>query len=210
MPTPKQKKLLASLNKFYQNPVAKVSLELFLSLFTIIFFGIFVIRPTMVAITDLIKEINDKQELEQQLERKIAALSTAQEEYNLVKSKIVYLDEATPSQPEIIRSLKTIEKIGADEKIIISSLRASVIPEEKRPQILDAGQLTRLDVYLTLQVMGDYPAIKNFIEILHQYRRVFVVEEINFDIRDRDTRETLRASITIRMPYFGDKDAQSI
>lgn len=208
MPSPQQKKLFATLAKFYKNPVTKVSLEIFLSLFLVIFFGIFVIRPTMVTIADLIKEIDDKQELEQQLQRKIASLATAQDEFNQYKDKIKYLDQAIPSQPELVRSLKTVEKIASDNKVIISSLKTSEIPEEKKVQMFDLDQLARIDLYFTFQVMGNYPSIKNFIEDLHQYRRAFMVEEINFNIQDRITLQTLRASMTIRVPYFGEKNVQ--
>lgn len=210
MPTPQQKKLAATLTKFYKNPVTKVSLELFLSLFLVIFFGAFVIRPTMVTIADLIKEIDDKQELDQQLQRKVAALATAQEEYQQLRDQIVYLDQAIPSQPELVRSLKTIEKIASDNRIIISSLRVSEIPEEKKAQIFDAARLNRIDLYITFQIMGDYPSIKNFVESLHQYRRAFVVEEVNFNVQDRIILQTLRANMTVRVPYFGDNNAQQV
>lgn len=210
MPSPQQKKLLTTLTKFYQNPVTKVSLEIFLSLFLIIFFGVFVIRPTLVTIADLIKEIDDKQELDQQLQRKITSLATAQEEFNQSKEKIIYLDQAITSQPELVRSLKTVEKIASEHRVIISSLKTSAVPEEKKAQGFNTDQLTRIDLYFTFQVMGDYPSIKNFVEGLHQYRRAFIVEEINFNIQDRITLQTLRANVTVRVPYFGDKNAQQV
>jgi hypothetical protein len=59
MPDQRQK-LIRNLNAFYQKPVAKVSLELFLSVGTIIFFAMFAIRPTLLTMSDLVKEIEDK------------------------------------------------------------------------------------------------------------------------------------------------------
>ncbi len=200
----KRKELLAVLAKFYKKPIAKVSFEFFISLITIIFFTIFAIRPTLLIIADLIKEIDDKQTLDQQMQKKIAALASAQEEYQLVQDKISLLDQAIPSSPELIKSLKTIEKIAGENKVIISNLKVSAIPEEKQVAITRVDQLSRTDIYFNLQAVGDYPALKNFAAALNQYRRAFVVEEVSFQIDDRIIQQTLRANMSIRAPYFGE------
>ncbi len=200
-----KKELITTLGKFYQKPEVKVSFEFFLSLLTIIVFAVFAIRPTILTISDLIKEIEDKQVLEEQLQKKISALSTAQDEYQILQDQIVYLDQAIPSQPELITSLKVIEKIASDNKVIISNLRTSNIPAEQEPQNIYAGDLARIDLYISLLVVGDYPSIRSFVSDLHNYRRAFVVEEVNFHIDERIVMETLRANMSIRTPYFGDK-----
>jgi Tfp pilus assembly protein PilO len=205
MPDIKQKKIKETLGKFYQQPVARVSLEFFLSLLAIVFFTIFAIRPTILTIADLIKEIEDKQEIEQQLQRKIAALASAQEEYQLLQDKIQLLDQAIPSKPELVRTLKVIEKIATENKVIVSNLRATAIPEEEDVSVASADQLTRIDLYISLQAVGDYPSLRDFVEALHQYRRAIVVEEVSFQIDDRVFQRTLRANMSIRIPYFGDK-----
>lgn len=205
MPDIKQKKIQETLGKFYQQPVARVSLEFFLSLLAIVFFTIFAIRPTILTIADLIKEIEDKQEIEQQLQRKIVALASAQEEYQLLQDKIQLLDQAIPSKPELVRTLKVIEKIATENKVIVSDLRATVIPDEKDVMVASADQLTRIDLYISLQAVGDYPSLRDFVEALHQYRRAIVVEEVSFQVDDRVFQRTLRANMSIRIPYFGDK-----
>jgi hypothetical protein len=66
--------LMSALNDFYHKPVAMVSLELFLSIGAVVFFAIFAVRPTLLTMADLIKEIEDKRALDQQLQQKIASL----------------------------------------------------------------------------------------------------------------------------------------
>ena len=92
------------LNKFYENPVARVSIELFLSIFTVIFFAVFAIRPTLLTIADLIKEIEDKEDLIVQLDRKIASLSSAETEYRKFYYQLGLLDEAIPKHSGILEA----------------------------------------------------------------------------------------------------------
>ncbi|HQM15604.1 MAG TPA: hypothetical protein PLM16_00120 [Candidatus Woesebacteria bacterium] len=201
MPTPTRKELFTTLAKFYRRPVAKISLELFFSIAAVIFFTVFAIKPTLQTIAELITEIEEKQKLDEQLQQKIVALATAQEEYQRYSSQIKLLDQAIPSQPQLIESIKVLEKLATDNKVIISSLLVSEIPEEIA---VDSTQtLNRVDLYLSLKVIGDYPALKNYIQQLHQYRRAMVVEEISFVVEDLAVNQQLRANLSIRLPYFG-------
>src|SRR5690606_34207297 len=89
------------------------------------------IRPTLVTMSDLIKELEDKRELDQQLGQKIAALSTAQSTYLSAQSRLAVLDEAIPTSPQFITSVKLLEKVASDNKLVISNLNVIEIPEEK-------------------------------------------------------------------------------
>ncbi len=104
---------------FYQRPVAKVSLELFFSIGAVLFFAVFAIRPTLLTMSDLIKELEDKRNLDQQLSQKIAALSTAQASFLGAQNRLVVLDEAIPTSPQFIYSLKLLEKVASDNRLVI-------------------------------------------------------------------------------------------
>jgi len=198
-----QKEISKALSKFYSKPVAGVSLELFFTLFAVIFFAVFAIRPTLQTISGLISEIEEKQEIDQQLQRKIAALSSAQEEYQRSLSKIKLLDQSIPSKPELIKTLKVIEKSATDNNIVIDLIRLSEIPDE----IVAADQskaLNRVDLYLSVRVIGDYSSIRNFVETVQEYRRTMVVEEVVFSVEDKITSVQLKATLSVRVPYFGE------
>ncbi len=210
MASKQRKNLVQVLHRFYHRPVTKVSLELFLSIGAIIFFAIFAIRPTLLTMSDLIKEIEDKQKLNSQLQRKAAALSTAQEQYQRIGDDISYLDMAIPEQPQLIESLKILEKIALENSILIDSLRVAMIPDESGNQLLSYQTIERIDLYVTLRVMGDYPSIKSFIEDLHQVQRSFVVDEVSFVIDEQGQQQALKANMSVRIPYFGDQDDQQI
>ncbi len=196
------KQISSALNHFYQNPVAKVSIELLLTVGLVLFLGIFAIRPTLITMSDLVKEIDDKTKLDQQLGQKIAALSQAQSEYLSVENRLSVLEEAIPNNPDVVRDLKLIEKMASEASIVITNTSINELPKPILGE-LPFDKLKRSAVSAKVNVTGDYPTIRSFAEKLRASRRVFVIESINFTLdEDRDTTQ-LRAQISISMPYYG-------
>lgn len=203
--TQQRRELLTIVNKFYAQPVARVSFELFITIGVIMFFAVFAIRPTLLTMSDLIKEIDDKRKLDQALTQKVAALSTGQTEYLNVQPRLGILDEAIPPDPNLVEALKIVEKIASDNQIAIAGV---VIPE--LPQFSDTTAETpstiaptRQDFTFTVSMVGDYVRIRNFVAALQATQRVFIVESITFTISEEQGDPMLVASVNINMPYFG-------
>lgn len=194
--------LTSTLNNFYNNPVAKVSLELFLTIGLVLFLAVFAIKPTILTMSNLIKEIEIKEKLEKQLTQKIAALQTAQSEYLAFENLLPVLDEAIPSDPEIIRSAKIIEKIAADNKVIIRNLIIVELPKNTLEEI-PFSQKSRQNLNFSLNISGDYVSIRNFSETLRNSRKSFVIESITFELEENNGSKKLNANITLNIPYFG-------
>ena len=87
--------------KFYEKPTAKISTALLLTIFTIIFFAVFAIRPTLVTIAELIKTIDDQEEVLEQMKKKSSSLASAQQEYLIASESIEDLHAALPSDKNI-------------------------------------------------------------------------------------------------------------
>ncbi|MBT7309984.1 MAG: hypothetical protein HN846_04750, partial [Candidatus Pacebacteria bacterium] len=208
MKTKKQRQLFITLQQFYQKPVAKVSLELFLSLSAILFFAIFAIRPTLLTMSDLIKEIDDKEKLNKQLSQKIASLSSVQPLYLQLQDQVTILDETIPSQPQLIYSLKIIEKIASELHLVISGINVEEIPKENavKNTKVPLTSFERIDVPLIVTISGDYPAIRQFVESLRDYRRSFIIDTVIFSTRELRGDRKLEARITVSAPYFGLKE----
>lgn len=196
------RELSAALNHFYANPVARVSLELFLTIGLVMFLGIFAIRPTLVTMSDLLREIEEKQELDTALTRKVASLQTAQYEYAQIEPRLEILNEAIPEQPEVIKAAKIIEKIAADNQIIIQNMSIADIPDETDPNV-SFTQKTRESVGIAVSVTGDYVSIREFVEDLRNSRKSFVVESVVFSLQEERGSRKLSANVTIGTPYFG-------
>lgn len=202
--TKKQRDLMTALQQFYHQPVAKVSLELFLSIGMILFFAIFAIRPTMITMSDLLKEIDDKKQLDQQLSKKIAALSTAQQVYLELEDQLYVLDQVLPNSPQLVNSLKVIEKSASELDLIIAGISVNEIPEEKVIQGVALEKRKRIDVPANIALKGSYPTIRQFVEKLKNYRRSFVISSLTFNTQQARGNKELEARITVSMPYFGD------
>jgi len=168
----------------------------------VIFLGLFAIKPTLTTMSDLIKEIDDKKELNQQLEKKVVALGTAQGVYLTYQSRLGLLDEAIPSQPQLIKSLKTLEKLATDDQVTIESLSMATIPDETTADV-SSDKLQRVALPVNVTVVGDYLAIRSYVESLRNMRRSFVVDTVSFSIEENRGDRKLRATITLNMPYFG-------
>lgn len=195
----KQKQLQNTLSSFYNNPVAKVSLEVFLSLGLVIFLGVFAVQPTLVTMSDLIQEIEEKREISQQLTQKVAALSTAQSEFAALGSQLTLLEEAVPSEPQVIKTLKIIEKLATENKVIITSLSLSQVPE---PSASASATLKQEALPIQVAVTGDYPAIRQFAESLLDSRRLLHIDTINFSLNEKRGSRSLSATLQLSAPYY--------
>jgi Tfp pilus assembly protein PilO len=107
----KQEQLQQALLDFYKNPVAMVSLELIFSILAVVFFAVFAVKPTLQTMSLLVKEIEDKRALDEQLAQKIASLNTAQAQYQQFSSQFYLLDEAMPKTASLMTGLKIVEKL---------------------------------------------------------------------------------------------------
>lgn len=202
MSTKKQRQLSQTLLNFYNQPVARVSLELFLTIGTVLFFALFAIRPTLLTMSDLIKELEEKRQLDTQLSEKIASLSSAQAQYLQLEPRLGVLDEAIPLQPQFYETLVMVEKSASDNNIVIMSMTLQTIPPEApstQPLTLQKKQFLSFSV----TVEGSYEEIKDFVNQLQSWRRLFTVENIIFTVREERSQRKLEANMTIYAYYYG-------
>lgn len=203
MPFDRQtRQLTTTLAQFYVHPVAQVSLELFLSIGAVVFFALFAIRPTLLTVSDLIKEIEDKKVLDQQLEQKITALNTVQTQYLELQTRLPVLDQAIPESPEAEKTLKTIEKLASDYRLLIESIQLKELPTAA-PEATTFAQKERLSYPLVVVVAGDYPTIRAYVEAIRLTRRTMIIDTIVFSSSKEQQNKKLRASITLSIPYYG-------
>lgn len=198
----KKNQVAQTLRDFYAKPVAKVSSELIFSIVAVIFFAAFAIRPTLLTMSNLIKEISDKEELSEKLGQKIAALSTVQREYLETQDRLAVLDTALPSSPQLDMALLLIEKVASENNIAITAVEAKEVPKQD-PETVTFNQKTRLSKPLTVTVTGNYPDIAKFVEGIRNLQREMVVESVSFGLTDSQGKKRLSAQIIISVQYFG-------
>jgi len=91
---------MRELQQFYQKPIAKVSAELFGTLIVIIVLAFFAIRPTLLTMSQLLKDIDDRKKTSEDLSKKIATISTLSAEYPAVKNEVALLETIIPNTPD--------------------------------------------------------------------------------------------------------------
>lgn len=210
MPTSRSKQLTTMLMQFYDKPIAKVSLELFFTVSAVIIFALFAIRPTLQTMGKLVKELDDKKVLNQKLAQKVAALSTAQTQYESIKDRVSILDQSVPPTPQFEQALLIIEKVASESQLTIVNLQSKEVPKEPDPNAdVPFEQKSRTSRPIVLTVTGDYPTIRQLIESLQSQRRALIVDTVVFSINEQRGRKVLQATITINVPFFAPDPAKA-
>jgi len=204
MSSKRQQQIALALMQFYRQPIAKVSLELFLTIGLVVFLGAFAIQPTLSTMSKLVQEIEEKKEVDVKLGQKIASLSSAQTEYSSLAKQRDMLDEALPTYPNIVIDLKIIEKLASLNSILITNLSLSEFPPElNNNSQTDLALAKRQSLPVVLSIQGDYISIRSFVESLRNNRRSIEVRSVVFSLKKNRGKESLSASITLDLPYFG-------
>lgn len=211
----KRTEIASTLNDFYAQPVARVSFELIITIVVVMFFALFAIRPTLLTMSDLIKEIDDKKALDTALDQKVAALSTGQSEYLTLLDRIASLDDALPTNPEVMEALSIIERIASDRQVAITNIGIPDLPPTLAAPVQDSitapvAVTERKNLILRVTLASDYLTIQQFIKDLQESRRLIVVDAIEYNVNEEDADESLRATITVNMPYFGEPTAAPV
>lgn len=198
----KQEQLASVLMDFYQKPVARVSIELILSVIVVIFFALFAIRPTLITMADLVKEIADKKEINKQMNLKLASLASAQEQYELHQSQFYLLEEAISRQLDIIKSLKKIEKIAGEGQLVIDQMSVQKVPTMVETELLSGnfGDYQREFLAVNISVIGSYMQIREFVEKIMDLRQVMIVDQV---IVEKMTESSnLSAQLRVSLPHY--------
>jgi Tfp pilus assembly protein PilO len=188
---------------FYEKPIAQVSTELFFTIAATIFFAAFAIRPTIITMTELVKEIEDKRKTVELLKRKVAALSTVQNQYFTLQDRFYLLDETVPTVPAFERTLKIIERVASDLQISITSMQIQTFPVTSMEDIPFSHKKPQL-INVTLGVTGSYQQIRSFTDQIGNLRPLLTIDSISVSSGERsESQDFLTATFTIQGYYYG-------
>ncbi|MCL5091076.1 MAG: type 4a pilus biogenesis protein PilO [Patescibacteria group bacterium] len=151
-----------------------------LTLFTVCFFVIVAIKPTLVTIAKLEKEINDKKEANELLETKISSLIAAQKEYAQEYPNLKLLEEAFPEKNYFPKFASFLEEIAEEKQLIIQSLNFEKIDASLNPSP-SAGKTEEKYFNFSVTVGGEYQQLKDFAKDLASSRRLIKIERTSFN-----------------------------
>lgn len=172
-----QKRQQARNKRFLQSPQGKSLAWLSLSVSTVAFFLIVAIKPTVITITKLIKEIEEKEAASLLLDKKIASLIAAQKIYAENSQRLPMLNQALPEKSEFPWLANFLDSAALSSQIELSSLSfekinlnlASLAKQSQKPS---SFQL----INFSTNAKGDYLNLKNFVSLLESSRRLIRIE----------------------------------
>lgn len=163
--------------------------------FVISFFALFAIKPTSIIITSLTREIKDKREIDDKLQKKITTLVAAQEEYSLNENRFYLLNQALPETSEFPAFIMNAEKEAASCNVQIQSFTINKIN-------LTSTKESSFDFDLT--VTGNYQDLRIFLGKFEKLRRVVGLESISFGKTKKTVNEPskIRLNISGKVSFF--------
>lgn len=193
---------------YNSKPNLKIYLELMLSLVTITIFVIFAIRPTILTIVELGKELKAKEETSAKLKQKITNLQTASTFLKKESDNLVFVDQAVPkkSNPEIF--VGQIETLAAQNSLNILGFASSDVvlfgksSETKKTRTLEKLALNSSELAFTLSASGTYQNIYSFASQLENLRRPIKFDSFMISTTTTDSGKVLVITIAGRVPFF--------
>lgn len=199
-----QAQLRKELQQFYDRPVTRVSVELIASIVVVIVFALFALRPTLLTMTELRAEIQQKKTLQEDLRQKIAALSTAQSEWTVNEQKINQLQRAFFENPSLEQVMLYLEYLSRQEGVSIQSIvppdSIAIALEFEPVEILNAN-LSRHQAHITLE--GEYESIMSFLQRIEQMQPLFTVDRVAIQVNeDSDSPWTMAGRVTLGLYVY--------
>lgn len=190
---------------FVKSKQATAFMMIILSLFTISFFGIFAIRPTLKTIVELNRQIQDAKQVNDTLQKKIDNLVKAQEEYQFIKEFVPQIDEALPNKPNIAYVVNKIENLTNDKGATISALdigtvtyKKDALPEEQSPESISGAT----PVKISMQLNGTYASFSSFLDSLLKMRRTVTSNSLNIALDQVNKNTTLSLGLDLEAYYL--------
>jgi Tfp pilus assembly protein PilO len=190
------RRYFTSINNLYQKKQTKVYTGIVLSLVTIAFFGFFAIRPTLITISGLVKEIKDKRMVADQMDQKIESLTQAQINYSQIKNDLDLVNQSLPLNPDLPILVKQLEALARLSSARIESLRfeKTNLQGEKAKEVQTVG--------FDLAVTGNYQNLKNFLNSLDNLRRITKIEGFAFKTSTGEENQVLVLTLTGHAYYL--------
>jgi Tfp pilus assembly protein PilO len=184
------KKTLTQAKTVSQQPLFKASTNLALSLLLIILLSLLAIKPTLVTITKLLKEIEQAKQINQQMKRKIVALEQLRSTYPEIERNIQLVDNSLPKQVEFPNFAKRINYFVTSNNVQLVShnfgqfdLLSSAIQEDKGSA----------DFQITFA--GSFVGIKQFIQDLENMDRIVKINSLSISSKTDVQGTELKAAI---------------
>lgn len=153
----------------------KVFIELLLTVVTVVVFSVFALKPTIIAISGLLKEIETKEELVVQMDTKIQNIRRAQTIAQQNQQNLNLLETALPENADPGQFVSQME--GALSTSGLAVLGLSIAETQllgPPPKVVKDNPSLEFSINLS----GSYADFKSFMKILENLRRPIEVQGV--------------------------------
>lgn len=187
----------------------KVYLEMMLSLVTISVFTVFALRPTVVTIAQLLKDIDAKKAVLVQMNAKIENLARAQSVYEAERSRISLLDTAVPKMSKTDVFARQIEGVVGAHQVEVLSFNQTkgvivgapvqntstgvTVPEEASSSSFSLSVSTNVD---------NYQALASLLSDLEKLRMAQIIDNIRISKGKEKEEQKLILFVQGELPYL--------
>jgi hypothetical protein len=186
----------------------KMFLEILLTLSAIIIFVSLALRPTLITISELVKDIDSKRELVAQMDLKLNNLRQARTLLDQEARRISLLDTAVPTKPDPDKFAVQIEGASAynqtqlmglsiDELILLGNEKKRTKSQEENALPQGANSLA-----FSFNNQGNFLNLENLISYLENMRRPLQIDTLNINKSVTELAEFLSITITGQAPYL--------
>src|SRR3989344_5133417 len=189
----------------------RVYLEILLSLTTISIFSIFALRPTLLTIGGLIKDIEAKKATLVKMDEKMKNLSQAQNLYDQEREKITLLEIAIPPNPSPNIFLRQIEGLASKHPVVVEKItlgKSTILGTEDISDPETKSSLSSLgakEIPLLIMVetpIEEYIPIYNFLSDIENLQRPLKIDKLTLSLGKKEGGETLVLLIDGKIFYF--------
>ncbi len=163
-----------------------------MTLFSLVVFGAFAIRPSLYTISQLRQEAKRAREAQTLLDQKINDLSQAQVNYQMALKNLELVDKALPEGAAVPAILETLSLAAGRYHISLEEtvLDPASFCEEKR-----------CEVNFTTRAVGELGNIEKFVSELEEGIRQMDVQKVKMN-RSGENLKNLVAEITLTTYYY--------
>lgn len=162
------------LKEYSKRPEAKISGLISLTIFTVAFFGVFAIMPTMKTIAKLNKDIKDAETVNNQLAKKVFSLEKAQDLYVQQVETMPLVNKVLPDQVDF-------ERLAWQLNWLVKEKNLTLVTSNFEEFLVVGTQQTKDKLpqpfQLDITVRGDYSQIKDFAGALLTFDRLLTVKQ---------------------------------
>jgi len=174
----------------------KPSTILGMTLFSLVIFGAFAIRPSIVTISRLRQEVKKAGEAKIFLDQKIGDLSRAQINYQLALKDLKLVEEALPKDEAVPQLLETLALAAGKNNVVLNETRFGTVGGN--------GALKNLPV--TITITGELGSVENFISELENGVRQMDVKKVKMN-RSGEELEQMTTEVEL-VTFFFEEEAE--